>query len=563
VTRRPDDELTVRLGRIRDGGRQNLARKGFVAQVLTAARRAGHTGYGRTGQPGRQQRATFGRGSRFAAAVRQMSRTDRRVVIKARVVRHHGVRFRSAPLSKHLAYLRREGVTRDGQAAAMFDHYADQADDRAFASRCEEDRHHLRFIVSPEDALRPEDLRAFTRDLMATAERDLGTRLDWVAVDHWNTDQPHIHVLVRGRSEDDSDLVIARDYISRGLRARAEELVTLELGPRSEQELRTSLDAEIGAERWTGLDQVLRTLADDHAGRVDLRPGPHAPEPELRRRVVGRAQALERLGLAERVAPGVWQLRADAEATLRDLGMRGDIIKTMHRVMAAHGERAAGDFAIEAEPAAPVIGRLAARGLHDELSGTAYVVIDGVDGRVHHLRVADLDRTGDTPIGGIVEASIQPAREDAPAQLRLVGRSDLAIEAQLDANGATWLDRLQVARDPTPLAASGFGQAVRDALERWAEHLVSEGLARRAGQRGSLPGTCSRRSGSASSTPPQPGSPPTPACRIDPCTTATRSPAPTASGSNLPRGASRWSTTGLASSSCPGDRRWSTISAAR
>jgi type IV secretory pathway VirD2 relaxase len=42
------------------------------------------------------------------------------------------------------------------------------------------------------------DLRAFTRELMADAERDLGTRLNWVAVDHWNTDNPHIHVLVRG-----------------------------------------------------------------------------------------------------------------------------------------------------------------------------------------------------------------------------------------------------------------------------------------------------------------------------------------------------------------------------
>jgi type IV secretory pathway VirD2 relaxase len=479
----PDDDLNVRLGRIRDGGRQLAGRKSFVAQVLTAARRAGHTGYGRAGQPGRQQRSRFGRGNRFAAAVRQMSRTDRRVVIKARIVRHHGAKFRSAQLSKHLVYLKREGVTRDGQAAAMFDRETDQSDDRAFASRCEEDRHHFRFIVSPEDAPRLEDFRAFTRDLMATAERDLGTRLDWVAVDHWNTDQPHVHVLVRGRSEDGSDLVIARDYISRGLRARAEELVTLELGPRSERELRASLDAEIGAERWTGLDQALRALADEHAGQVDLRPGPHAPEPELRRRLVGRAQTLERLGVAERFAPAVWELRADAEATLRDLGMRGDIIKTMHRAVAGHGERAAGDFAIDAEPAEPIIGRLAARGLHDELSGTAYVVIDGVDGRIHHLRLADIDRTGDTPVGGIVEVAMRPGQDGALPQLRLLGRSDLAIAAQVEAAGATWLDRLQVARDPTPLAASGFGHEVRDALERRAEHLVAEGLARRAGQR--------------------------------------------------------------------------------
>ena len=116
-----------------------------------------------------------------------------------RIVRHHGGRFRSAPLSKHVAYLKREGVTRDGADARMFDATSDDADTRTFAERCEEDRHHFRLAVSPEDAGQMADLRAFTRELMKDAEHDLGTGLDWVAVDHWNTDNPHIHVLVRGR----------------------------------------------------------------------------------------------------------------------------------------------------------------------------------------------------------------------------------------------------------------------------------------------------------------------------------------------------------------------------
>ena len=141
----------------------------------------------------------------------------------ARIVRHRGGRFRSAPLSKHLAYLKREGVTRDGADARMFDAASDDADTKAFAERCEEDRHHFRFTVSPEDAGQMADLRAFTRELMKDAERDLGTGLDWVAVDHWNTDNPHIHVLVRGRADDGQDLVVSRDYISKGFRARAAE----------------------------------------------------------------------------------------------------------------------------------------------------------------------------------------------------------------------------------------------------------------------------------------------------------------------------------------------------
>ena len=257
--------------------------------------------------------------------------------MKARVVRHRGTRFRSAPLPKHIAYLKREGVTRDGADARMFDAQSDAADERAFAERCEDDRHHFRFIVSPEDAAQLEDLRTFTRELMADVERDLGTRLDWVAIDHWNTDNPHVHVLIRGKAEDGQDLVISRDYISRGFRDRAAERVTLELGPRSELEIRTALEREVDAERWTGLDRALRNIADENGGVADLRPGAADEDPESRRLMLGRAQKLERLGLAEQIGPASWTLKPGLEQSLRDLSIRGDIIKTMHRALTGAG----------------------------------------------------------------------------------------------------------------------------------------------------------------------------------------------------------------------------------
>src|SRR5436190_13557669 len=150
-----------------------------------------------------------------------------------------------------------------------------------------DDRHHFRFIVSPEDAGEMTDLRAFARDLAKQMEIDLGTRLDWVAVDHWNTDNPHIHLLVRGVDAEGADLVISRDYISRGLRSRAEELVSIELGPRPEHEIHSALESEVTAERWTRLDQEIR-LAADETGHFDLRPvSPDSSEPEIRRLMVG------------------------------------------------------------------------------------------------------------------------------------------------------------------------------------------------------------------------------------------------------------------------------------
>ena len=256
----------------------------------------------------------------------------------ARIVRHRGGRFRSAPLSKHVAYLKRDGVTRDGADARMFDAPPTTPTRKAFAERCEEDRHHFRFTVSPEDAAGLADLRAFTRELMADAERDLGTRLDWVAVDHWNTDNPHVHVLVRGRADDGQDLVISRDYISQGFRDRAAERVTLELGPRSEHEIRAALEKEVEAERWTSLDRSLRDISDEGGGIADLRPGsagrrPRAAPVDDRPRRQARTARLGRTG-----RPGAVDLKARPRAgTCVISRIRGDIIKTMHRAMSGAG----------------------------------------------------------------------------------------------------------------------------------------------------------------------------------------------------------------------------------
>ena len=290
-------------------------------------------------------------------------------------------------------------------------------------------------------------------------------------------------MLVRGRADDGQDLVISRDYISNGFRARAAERVTLELGPRSEQEIRAGLESEVGAERWTSLDRSLREISDEGGGVADLRPGGAGEDPELRRLMIGRAAKLERLGLAEQVGPAQWTLKPGLEPALRDLGVRGDIIKTMHRAMGrADREPDVAGFALHGDqPAEPVLGRLVERGLHDELKGTAYAIIDGVDGRTHHLVFSNLEVTGDARPGAIVEAR---AYDDADGRKRLslATRSDLTVEAQVSSSGATWLDRQLLAKE-SALGSGGFGAEVRDAMDRRIDHLVEQDLARRQGQR--------------------------------------------------------------------------------
>ena len=465
---RRENDFRLRIGRLRDQSAGSSAKgRGFVGEVLTAARRSGlgtldHSARGRTGR--------FGRGSGSRGRL-----TSRRVIIKARIVQHRGARYRAAPMKMHLSYLRRQGATRDGERAEMFDRDG-LANHDAFAKRCEEDRHHFRFIVSPEDAARLEDLRATTRQLMERAERELGTRLDWIAVDHWNTDHPHVHILVRGVADDGRDLVINPEFMKHGFRELAERLVSLELGPRIEAEIAASLDREMTADRWTQLDRRLRDLAGE-AGAVDLRPEAGRPQVgDLR--LIGRVQHLERLGLAEAQAPGQWRLSEDLEPQLRALALRGDIIKTLHATMQGQ-DRDLNAIVIQGrELSAPVFGKLADRGLQDELTGQAYVVVDAVDGRTHHFRFDDLIQTGDTPVGGLVEVRSR-AMEDGMVRLELIHRSDLDLAGQVKASGATWLDRQMVARDPQTLAQAGFGLEARAALDQRRAHLEALGLASR------------------------------------------------------------------------------------
>ena len=101
-------------------------------------------------------------------------------------------------------------------------------DGRAFLNRGRQDRHQIRFIVSSEDGVELSDLRTITRDLRQQMEANLGTKRDWIAVDHHNTGHPHSHILVRGVTEDGKTLNIAGDYVACGIRERASEIVTRE-----------------------------------------------------------------------------------------------------------------------------------------------------------------------------------------------------------------------------------------------------------------------------------------------------------------------------------------------
>ena len=424
-----DDPFELWLGRM---GQDRPLRH----RMRAAVNRAGGL---RTGGRSRFTGARIGRGSGVGALLG--SRTygpsrHRRVVVKARIVRLGPTGLASA--TAHLRYLQRDGTTREGERGTLYGREDGQAiDGKSFLERGASDRHQFRFIVAPEDGAEYEDLKPLIRRWMKQVEQDLGTGLDWVAVDHFNTGHPHAHVIVRGKDELGKDLVIARDYMTHGLRARAAELVDLDLGPRSPQELMRASLREIEQERFTSIDRRLMRAADAD-GLV--RPA-HRDSVEQSLRA-GRLQTLGRMGLAVEERRGIWRLAEDLEPTLRRMGERGDIIRTMQRAMLAHApERAPADYAIY-DPAEgqgrAIIGKVIERGLSDEHADRHYLVVDGTDGLSHYvdLGVSPADTSG-ASIVRVTPASVAPRQADRTiAEIAAAngGRYDIDIHLRHDRN---------------------------------------------------------------------------------------------------------------------------------
>ncbi len=470
-----DAAFRPRVGRLRSKGGATRGRVDFLAGIRTQVRklslspgkrggsgsgggdgRRSSVGSGATSRAGNASRSGstrgVGRGS-GASFVRARGITgwrhqvpgSRRVTVKARVVRQAG---KGGGAAAHLRYIQRDGTSRDGERGVLYGAGTDRADAKAFLERGAEDRHQFRFIVSPEDADRLEDLTDFTRDLMTRMQADLGTRLDWVAVNHFNTAHPHVHVVINGRDDQGNDLVINGGYITHGLRERASEIVTLDLGPVSEIEQRRKLETEIDRDRFTRIDRAL--LAQARENHLDMRPDIKTSTSDLvdRRLRLSRLAKLERMGLASQTEPGRWTLDERLEERLRNLGEQDDITKQMHRALKARDKGTAptrdpAHFRFHGEvPDKSVTGRLVDRHLTDELGEKLSLVVDGIDGRVHHLRGFDPVQMEDIPGGAIVEIAAAPV----PDKPRPSDRAILAHTEDGIYRPSAHLERMQLDR---------------------------------------------------------------------------------------------------------------------
>jgi type IV secretory pathway VirD2 relaxase len=268
----------------------------------------------------------------------------------------------------------------------------------------EGDQRMFKLIISAEFGERL-DLQAHTRALMAQMEGDLGTSLEWVAVSHYNTSHPHVHIALRGVNDRGQALRLERDYIRSGLRHRAEDLCTAQLGYRTELDAQEAQRREIDQCRYTSLD---RFISHEHTRGENSPEDPthfmitvNPNDPTLRGfskvqqyHAASRLLVLERMGLAECAGFGTWRVRRDFEDVLRAMQRASDHQKTL----AAHGSLLSDErLPLQVTPPAALTdleGRVLGHGQEDT-TGRTYVLIEGTDAKVHFIYHEDgIDAAG-------------------------------------------------------------------------------------------------------------------------------------------------------------------------
>ena len=356
---------------------------------------------------------------------------------------------RSASWAAHGTYLAREGAQRQGGKGRGFSAERDGIELPATLRGWQRagDERLWKFIVSPEHAEQL-DLKAHTRALVSYMERDLGTRLEWVAIDHYNTGNPHVHLLVRGRDARGQGLRIHPDYLRQGIRRRSQDLATQALGYRSEREIVQARGQSIQRLHFTDIDRALIRHGGTRGlvtidGRLPRSPAAR----EFRRQELRRLQVLEGLSLAEKVWTRTWRLSPQLEPTLRQAQISGDIIKARARHQVRLSNPHIPVVVTEIDPGTVITGRVVGTGLADELRDKRYLLLETRD-RLHYIpQPAAIQRArglGQLRIGDIVTLRGEMTERGGSVMV------ETRVQALQPSQGASGRDGARPARIPEP-----------------------------------------------------------------------------------------------------------------
>lgn len=247
------------------------------------------------------------------------------------------------------------------------------------------DEHMFRLIISPEFGDRV-DLKELTRETIREIERDLGTKLEWAGVCHFDTDNPHVHLAVRGRDQDGNTLRINPSYLQKGLRTRAQEATTKQLGFRLQKDVDLAQQRQITQQRFTDLDrQLLRQL--NSSRQIHFSPElPTQPDKAtLRLKQIGRLAELEKMGLAKRVGQLAWYVDPSIEVALRARQQAQDIQKSLNNARGQISDPAAQLERVSfTKPGQLAVGKMVGSGW-DEKTGRGFILVEAANRRLYYI----------------------------------------------------------------------------------------------------------------------------------------------------------------------------------
>ena len=315
-----------------------------------------------------------------------------RVVVKARYVKHRpgkvGAGGGAASLRDHLKYISRDTAGKDGEKAVLFNAQEDGLDGKGFLELCKDDRHHWRFIVSPENGHQIEDFQGYVRSVMVLVEKDLQTSLQWSAAVHYDTDDIHAHVIVRGVNDRGADLVIGQDYVKEGFRRRAQQVATELLGERSLEEIQKSQEREVDALRVTSLDRFIEKQVGE--GRsLDVRAKVNFGKSLFYEGLIkGRLRFLAASGLAAEQPPGVFALKENYQDELLRVSQKNEAVKCLYGKVSS-GLDDLSVYSLKAGEGATIVGRVVDKGIMDELYDRKYVLVQDMTAKLHFVPVGE------------------------------------------------------------------------------------------------------------------------------------------------------------------------------
>ena len=307
----------------------------------------------------------------------------------------------ASALRDHVRYISRAGAGKDKETAILFDAQEEGLGRKDFVTLCENDRHHFRLIISPENGREIKDFQLYVRDVMALIEKDLNTGLQWIAAVHHDTDDPHAHVILRGITDRGTDLVIGQDYIKEGIRKRAQEVATTLLGERSLEEIQKGQEKEVEALRVTSLDRFIEKQADA-ARTVDVRKRQSFGQSLFYESLVkGRLKFLAKAGLASENPPGIFQIKEDYQDALHEIATKNDIVKRLYNRVET-GLDGLTLYSMKAGQGPTIAGRVVAKGFYDEITDRKFVVVREIAGGLHYVPMGGYKRYDELEEGSLV-----------------------------------------------------------------------------------------------------------------------------------------------------------------